>query len=461
MINEKVQEVQESTIKEAMSILKKYRKCLVVRPTGFGKTKIALDIASKYTHAVFCYPFNNIKNDILSYGIDIKLLSYSNIRDIYKSGNETFCKYFEQFNRKNTIFIFDEAHFLGGYKLQQAVDKLMEICPKASYLGITATPRRTDRMDIKWHFFDGHVVSEYGIADAVNDMIFKKPHYVYTPLDSYDLLEEYNEEIDKSSLSKNRKELLKEKIKTTINPERMNIRNLGWIIQSNIPYFENDNKYYKFIAFFTTFNDIHRKKKEVEDAFKYAFPDYNINSIIVSSETNEYKMNLDTISGLVERPYTIDIIFNCNMLSFGYHTSDITGILMFRYTVSNIIYSQQVGRCFSVIQKYNSIIFDFVENLSRYIPNSSANIIDPNKLGISTNDTIVDQVLKFADVDQNTYDLLNIDRIYRTFISEEFEEEVVKAYRTGLVDIEYCMMKLDLQSEEDFNKLLEKYKEMV
>ena len=368
-------------------------------------------------------------------------MSYSNIRDIYKAGKETFYKYFERFNLKNTIFIFDEAHFLGGYKLQQAVDLLMEICPKTNYLGITATPRRTDRMDIKWHFFDGHVVSEYGVAD--------------------DLLEEYNEEIDKSSLSKNRKELLKEKIKTTINPERMNIRNLGWIIESNIPYFENDNNYYKFIAFFTTFNDIHRKKKEVEDAFRYAFPGYNINSIVVSSETNEYRMNLDTISGLVERPYTIDIILSCNMLSFGYHTSDITGILMFRSTVSNIIYSQQIGRCFSVIQKYNSIIFDFVENLSRYIPNSSANNIDPDKLGIATNDTIVDQILKFADLDQSTYDLLNIGRIYRTFIAEEFEEEVVRAYKSDLVDIEYCMTKLDLQSEEDFEKVLEKYKEVA
>ena len=39
MINEKVKEVQESTIKEAMKILKTYRKCLVVRPTGFGKQR--------------------------------------------------------------------------------------------------------------------------------------------------------------------------------------------------------------------------------------------------------------------------------------------------------------------------------------------------------------------------------------------------------------------------------------
>lgn len=461
MINEKVEEIQKRTVEEALDKLKKHHKCLIVRPTGFGKTKISLDIGKKFKNIVFCYPYNNIKNDIIEYGIPMLLLSYSNIRDLYKSGEENFVKTFKDFNKRRSIFIFDEAHFLGGYVIQQAVDKLMKICPRANYLGITATPRRSDHMDIKWHFFDGHIISEYNVADAINDKIFKKPYYVYTPLDSYELLEEYNEEIDKSNLSKKRKELLKEKIKTTINPERMNIRNLDWIIKSNFSHFKNDSNYYKFIAFFTTFNDIHKKKKEVEDAFKNAFPDYSINSIIVSSETNEYKMNLDAINGLVERPYTIDIIFNCNMLSFGYHTSNVTGILMFRHTVSNIIYTQQIGRCFSVIQKYNSIIFDFVENLNRYIPNSSANCIDPNKLGIATNDTIINQILKFADLGQNTYDLLNIDRIYKTFIAEEFEEEVIRAYKHGLVDIEYCMMKLELQNEEDFVKALKKYEGVI
>lgn len=460
MINKKVEEVQKRTVEEALDKLKKYHKCLIVRPTGFGKTKISLDIGKKFKNIVFCYPYNNIKNDIIEYGVQAKLLSYSHIRNLYKTGEEKFTKYFKEFNKRGTIFIFDEAHFLGGYKIQQAVDKLMEICEKANYLGITATPRRSDHMDIKWHFFDGITVEKYTLTDAVIDKVFNKPYYVYTPLNGEELLEEYENEVDKMDLSENRKKLLKEKIKTAINPEKTNIRNLGDIIKENICHFENDNKYYKFIAFFTSFNDIHRKKKELYDAFRYAFPDYNINVLIVSSENNEYRLNLDNVNGLIVRPYTIDLILNCNMLSFGYHTSDISGVLMFRYTVSNIIYTQQIGRCFSVIQQYNSIIFDFVENLSRYIPNSAIGSINNiNKLGIATNDSIVNQILDFADLDQKTYDLLHIDRLYRTYITEEFEEEVVRAYNVGLVDEDYCMSRLDLQSMEDFEKVLEKYRE--
>ena len=58
MINEKVEEVQKRTVEEALDKLKKYHKCLIVRPTGFGKTKISLDIGKKFNGnslSVKCY----------------------------------------------------------------------------------------------------------------------------------------------------------------------------------------------------------------------------------------------------------------------------------------------------------------------------------------------------------------------------------------------------------------------
>lgn len=49
----------------------------------------------------------------------------------------------------------DEAHFIGAAATSKVILALMEMCPKASFLGITATPNRTDKLDIKWHFFNG------------------------------------------------------------------------------------------------------------------------------------------------------------------------------------------------------------------------------------------------------------------------------------------------------------------
>jgi hypothetical protein len=61
-------------------------------------------------------------------------------------------------------------------------------------------------------------------------------------------------------------------------------------------------------------------------------------------------------------------------------------------------------------------------------------------------------------LDELSEELLNIDRLVNNAITEEFEEEVVNAYKLGLVDMDYCISKLQLQSYDDFNKILERYK---
>ena len=52
------------------------------------------------------------------------------------------------------------------------------------------------------------------------------------------------------------------------------------------------------------------------------------------------------------------------MLNEGIHVKNVDTIMMFRDTASPIIYFQQMGRCFSVGQKLNPLIFDFVNNFN-------------------------------------------------------------------------------------------------
>ena len=455
----KLNDVQKKTVNDIMSKLNKYGKCLLIRPTGFGKTKTAMDIIKKYNHIVFLYPLNSIKSAVEKYdieGIDIQFFSHSKMRLLYKS-QETFNEKFMELNQKDTLFVLDEAHFIGGPGISIVIEKLMnEICPNAKYLGLTATPKRTDKIDIKWHFFDGVVCSEYGLHEAFQDNIFEKPYYVYTPLDGDALKDYFNDYIDDTKLSKNKKKQLKDWMVNHINPQRLNIKNLDEIIGNNLDKFKNDIDYYKFILFFTTHNDIHRKKKEIVSAFKKVFPHCNINVTIVSSENNTYRLNLNCIKNLCKRENTIDLIFNVNMLTFGYHIPDITGIMMFRKTISNIIYTQQVGRCLSVIQKQKSIIFDFVENLYK---KEKKSVTNKELLTGKFNKVKIDSLLPLDDIilDDQSKELLYINRLIENFIKEEFEDEVVRAYKLGLVDIDYCLNKLELQNTEDFIKILERY----
>lgn len=455
-------DIQKETIKDVQKKLKEHHKCLLVRPTGFGKTKTSVDIMKKYRHAIFLYPTNNIANAVKGYDIgklDLSLYSYNGLCRMYKKlSYEGFKEKFSKYNLKSTIFVMDEAHFIGAPSTAIVIKKLMDdICPKANFLGITATPNRTDKLEIKWHFFDGIIAYEYGISEAFRDGIYVKPYYVFTPLDGSNLENKLISEINSLEISSAKKKQLRDKVKSSINPQKLNIENLDYIIRNNLSKFKNDMDYYKFILFFSTFEDIHRKQNEIVSAFSKVFPDCEINVIIVSSENTRYRLNLNSIDNLSKREKTIDLIFNVNMLTFGYHVSDITGIMMFRKTISNIIYSQQIGRCLSVIQKDATIIFDFVENLFSGNINSVTDFDNSKRKGITSSVQLllpVDSII----LNQLYKELLEIDRLINNAITEEYEEEVVNAYKNGWVDIDYALTKLQLHNKEDFMKILKRYK---
>lgn len=56
------------------------------------------------------------------------------------------------------------------------------------------------------------------------------------------------------------------------------------------------------------------------------------------------------------------LLFCIDMLNEGVHVNDIDGVILFRPTVSPIIYKQQIGRALSAGKKHNPVIFDVVNN---------------------------------------------------------------------------------------------------
>lgn len=460
MLNQKVKEVQKETIKNALQLLNLHKKCLMVRPTGFGKNKCASEIMKKYKRVVFVYPNTHIEDSMRKYNIEssdcnVQYMTYCKLRNLYKLGNEQFKKIFSEYNTKSTIFVFDEAHLLGAGGTSVVVRALMDdICEKANYLAMTATPKRTDRLDIKWHFFGGHTVFDYTLEDAINDGLYLKPTYVYTPLDKQTIAENCMNLIDDSNLSSSKKEAMKKDICRKIDPSKTNIENISEIIENYLDKFQNEDDYYKFICFFGTCQNLHEKRQEIVNAFKNVFPHCDINVIIVTSESKLYHDNIKKVDKLCHRRNTVDLILNVNIFTFGYHVSDITGILMFRKTISDIIFTQQCGRCFNVIAKDSSIIFDFIENLFRFSNgfisiDESQNRINGRMKTVLPIDSIY--------LEDETKDIAEICRLTLTAINSEIEQEIVNAYKNNLVDLDYCIHKLGLQEYADFDKLLRRY----
>ena len=65
----KVDRLRQETYEEAMALLKKYRKCAIIRPTGFGKTGILTKIIKngKFKKILYLYPTEVVKNTVLDF----------------------------------------------------------------------------------------------------------------------------------------------------------------------------------------------------------------------------------------------------------------------------------------------------------------------------------------------------------------------------------------------------------
>jgi hypothetical protein len=59
----------------------------------------------------------------------------------------------------------------------------------------------------------------------------------------------------------------------------------------------------------------------------------------------------------------LKLLFCIDMLNEGVHVEDITGVILFRPTISPIIYKQQIGRALSANKNNQPLIFDIVNNI--------------------------------------------------------------------------------------------------
>ena len=60
-------------------------------------------------------------------------------------------------------------------------------------------------------------------------------------------------------------------------------------------------------------------------------------------------------------------------------------------------------------------------------------------------------------LDDRTKEILEIDRLIKSAIADEYEEEVVNAFKLGHAPIHYCVNKLKLHDAYDFIKVVERY----
>lgn len=367
---------REKTEKDILRKLKKYGMCAEVRPCDFGKTYGAVKLAiENYNNILYLHPAQAIRDSAIGqicsyygYGRDNGDKEYEEAKKTNQIGKFTFMTYMKLIRLSKEelakfdydLIIFDEMHKIGAEKTNQAIEHLKEVNNKAHLLGMTATPDRTDAIDVIERHFDNIIVYPYTLHDAFKDGLIQKPYYIYSTYNQVDQIkEEIVEEWKKKSWKTTASDiqLLDKKV-----VEIANLFNIPNIIKG-VCTEAGETSYLKFICFFDNFKHLEDKSKDVLKWFKEAFPNHIVNSIVITSETEITKDNVNKLNSLKHIDNHIDLIFSVNMLNVGYHIDDLTGIVMYRCTNSNIVYIQQLGRALS--GKKHGIILDVVNNIGR------------------------------------------------------------------------------------------------
>lgn len=354
-----LQEIQQSTYNEMCDCLNRYGMCCVERPTGFGKTKLFMDYARNHPTQkhLYIYDVNSVVADITKKYApqNVVFLSYAAIsrkkaaQDVMK----LICSY------PWGSLMFDEAHLLGGENIQQLI---LDIIPLAVAAGVkviggTATKMRTDLVDVSKRFFSGHGVSEYTILDAIDDKIMLEPVWAVTA-HYRELLKSAHKQVGSggNSYVKNMLSQL-DRAYATIDGVSSVYRDTVQMVYNSVP------DIMRFIIFYPTVQSIKDNMFRDVSEFKKAFPAHQIAHVALSTDSS----HLSTVTE-VEEAFTMDgrqvqLIFAVNMLNQSYHSDLLTGIVMYRSTYSNIIFTQELGRIMSVTSKFPGIVFDNVGNV--------------------------------------------------------------------------------------------------
>ena len=455
-LNEFKSDKVKETGREALDLLKHYKKALIVRPTGFGKSYLLAHISTLFDYTCYVYPRDIIKSEIQSKykGIlnesKIKFMSYQGIAAYYKKHNTTEGLLPEVSG--NLLIILDEVHFCRAKKWSVALDNLLSVYNNAYLLGATATPFRPDGEDFKYSLFDGHEVSRYTITDAINDKIYENPLYVFSISELGNVISNRKNEIkNDSSISEQRQKELLNTLDKFVLEHGIFVDNAEIIRRHCMNEF-SDLSYLKFIVFYPSYDIMYSKIDQVKGWFTEAFPERRINVVIVDKH---HRSNIKTIQQLSPTDNTVDLIMSIDMLSYGVHIDKINGIVMLRNTCSDIIYAQQIGRALSIDNDRSSIIFDFVGNLNRRQYYGGYTVLDSAKK-TTGDESWIDFARVVRSID-NTADIRELDRI--TSISYMREEKMwIEAVLYKHCPVELAMERLGILTKEDMDRVIARYR---
>ena len=340
----------------AVSMLRETGKAAIIHPTGTGKSFIGFRFCADYPDAVICwlspseYIFKTQVENLKRASGDfvprnIRFFTYAKLARISVEEIKEI---------KPDYIILDEFHRCGAEMWGQGVQTLLRAYPDAPILGLSATNIRylDNQRDMADELFDGNIASQMTLGEAIVRGILNPPVYV-TALYSYQKdLEKYERRV-KSARTKAVRDAGEQYLEA-LRRALEKADGLDEIFRKHMT--DKNGKYIVFCA-----NAEHMREMIGKAAEHFGKVDAEAH--IYSAYSSDPETSRAFQEFKADGSDHLKLLFCIDMLNEGVHVDDVSGVILFRPTVSPIIYKQQIGRALSASGKKNAVIFDIVNNI--------------------------------------------------------------------------------------------------
>ena len=338
--------------------MEQYGKAAIVHPTGTGKSYIAFKLIEDNPEKVVIWlsPSEYIfKTQLESLKRNDPDFSLANVH-FYTYAKLMCCtegQLAEIAGLQPSYIILDEFHRAGAECWGESTVALLKLCPEAKLLGLTATNVRylDNNRDMAEELFDSRVASDMTLGEAIVRGILPAPNYVTTVYQYQKTLAKYQARVD--NLRTPGIQDANQKYLDALRRALEQADGLDRVFAHHIT-----NKCGKYIVFCASKEHMDEMVPHVPEWFAGVNPDVVVYQAY-SDDPNTDKAFSDFKTDTSNR---LKLLFCIDMLNESVHVEGISGVILFRPTISPIIYKQQIGRALTAGDNTTPIILDVVNN---------------------------------------------------------------------------------------------------
>jgi len=344
----------QSAYDAAIAMLSKTGKAAIIHPTGTGKSFIGFKLCADNPDKTVCwlssseYIFKTqIENWKQAGGAEPENIQFFTYMKLMFMTEEDFSLIGPDY------IILDEFHRAGAKAWETGVRNLLDAYSDTPILGLSATSIRylDNQRDMVYELFDGNVASEMTLGEAIVRGILAAPKYVVSLFPYQNDLENYERRIRncRSKIVTDTAEEYLEALRRALEKAD----GLDVIFEKHMT-----DKTGKYIVFCANKEHMDKMLEYAGDWFGKIDPDMHLYSVYSSDP--ETSRAFDAFKR--DNSDHLKLLYCIDMLNEGIHVDDISGVILFRPTVSPIVYKQQIGRALSAGKTAEPVIFDIVNN---------------------------------------------------------------------------------------------------